>query len=188
MKNKNKKRTYKKRNPYEPYFRESAVMSILTVIFSICLAVYGIAFRNSPLRVIAVIVIFLSIIFINHGIFILSVIEKIFKLYKDENVIFENVKEYFFTPLGRDDGGYLVRLVRTFYDEKLLVDIYKVTGKREDGKKLVLTEAMSCHKCGIIRKAINDGRSFNITYGKLSKIIISYNGKDDTSFILTKKL
>ena len=47
---------------------------------------------------------------------------------------------------------------------------------------------MSCHKCGIIRKAINDGRSFNITYGKLSKIIISYNGKDDTSFILTKKL
>jgi hypothetical protein len=81
MKNKNKKRTYKKRNPYEPYFRESAVMSILTVAFSVCLAVYAIEFRDSPLRVIAVIVIFLSIIFINHGIFILSVIEKIFKTF-----------------------------------------------------------------------------------------------------------
>ena len=175
----------KNNKQYIPYFKESiyqffSVSCALIIGIVVLIAVDVVNLMG--IVIIAIIVMSMDLV-LNHLVSILAIFDIMFKTNKTSVVHIKKIKVVIsFT--GKYDNA-----ITTLYPEEQRVDKYRLICITDDGKKLILRSVMSGKKRQIISDIVRkDGnKSFNITYGRFSHIIISYNGKDDLSKILTRR-
>lgn len=184
---------------YEPYYEESLYALSISIPIYILIFIVLILLKQEVLLIIIFLpyIIFSELILI-HRISVFSFIEKQKELTVTKELTVLDIRQEI-SWTGKWESP-----LRKIYSKEMKVDRYKIICVDSEGKKYILRSAMSGKRWQIFsdamfiwekrrkgvtatnRKCTRNYPVLNITYGKLSRVILYYNGKDDLSYMLNR--
>lgn len=168
---------------YEPYYKEAFYLFrnriiIMSILFLL------VAFFARPVLPIFAYYPLLEIVF--NRVVLLSFVEQHTKKYASETVTMTELCYELYGP-----GPQGASVIDKLYPQNLNYGKYRIKGITEKGKKVKLRCAVSSSNGQILEDNINQkdgGWKRKITYGKYTKVIVSYDDKDNEAHILTYRL
>lgn len=172
-----------KKEAYEPYFREKLHIFSLELIGISILMLLCAIFMKIMLPFFIAFIIVIEII--HYRIIILSIIEQ-----KTNKYISDELKMIKISEIAIGEGKFGEDILYKFYPEKLAFGKYNIKCITDKEKTIRLRCAVSGNNWTIIHDNIkkNNGWKRKVTYGQYTKIIISYDDKDDEAHVLTHRL
>lgn len=172
-----------KKEAYEPYFREKLhIFSLELIGISVLMLICAI-FMKMMLPYFAAFIFIIEVV--HYRIIILSIIEQ-----KTNKYISDELKMIKISEIAIGEGKFGEDILYKFYPEKLAFGKYNIKCITDKEKKIRLRCAVSGNNWTIIHDNIekNKGWKRKVTYGQYTKIIISYDDKDDEAHALTHRL
>ena len=167
----------------EPYKKESLYnLPIDLIAFPIIIIITLILF---PIVLIEEIPLIILVLLANYRITILGMIEQKKDNYIQDRITMIKIKDEY-----TNSSKYVSSVIPKLYPENKHYGRYKIICRTKDGKRLKLRSAVSGNNWKILYDNINKegGWERTVTYGKYSKIIVSYDDKDDEAHVLTHRL
>jgi hypothetical protein len=177
------------KSKYSPFYREAlyclvsdvVALIVACIVFLLC-TIQGV----DPQLLLIVPVIFLICIFVNYRLAILAVIEKRFNLYTTFQINIEKVSdEYMLSSRWRYKSAF-----HCIYPKELHVGRYRLSCRKDDGKKVRLWCVLDGKQWEMLNRICHGKQPLEIkvTYGSLSHIVVSYDGKDSLSRYLNRMI
>ncbi len=176
---------------YEPFRRETwhcLRCDLLPIFFIVALVIYNPERHPAAKWMIgAIIVGLLAEISIRYSITILSRVEINGRLFETKPVVLEKIIEQ--GSSGEYNRKYSSIIYRV-YPKEACYGRYIILCRTEDGKRIKLRCAVSGKNRQLITTQIWNGPGWKrtVTYGRLSRVILWYNDKDDLSYVLNHRL
>lgn len=168
---------------YSPYYEE--MYHCLLIDIPILLIGFLLMFiLNAPLVLYAFIGVLFGVeIFLNYKLPILSLFERKFSMYSTESFDLIRLADEW------SASGHLGSVMTSLYPDKMRVCRYKILSLNSQRKKFKLRCVMSAKKSQILSDKILREKSLKatITYGRLTRIVIKYEDKDEWAKILNLK-
>ena len=168
---------------YEPYYKEAFRESIVGFFGTGILMFIAAVTTGAYSQCLLAFFILYSVLFIILNLtVILGIIEQIGGSYVSKKIIIKKISEVSINPNAISNVGNI-------YPELLCFGKYRVICVTEDGYKIRLRCAISADNCQLISDSIEKygGWKRAVTYGKFSKIIISYDDQDEEALILNRR-
>lgn len=177
------------RSKYSPFYREAIYCLVsdlvVSVVASIVLLLFNIQ-NIAPQLLLIIPTFFLICIFLNYRLAILAIIEKRFNRYVTSEIKIEKISnEYMLSSRWRYKSAF-----QCIYPEKLYAGRYHLSCQNAAGKKVKLWCVLDGKQWEMLNKICCEKQfsEIKVTYGSLSSIIVSFDGKDSFSRNLNRKI
>ena len=174
---------------YSPFYREAIYCLVSDLVVSIvaCIVLLLFNIQNiAPQLLLIIPTFFLICIFLNYRLAILAIIEKRFNRYVTSEIKIEKISsEYMLSSRWRYKSAF-----QCIYPEKLYVGRYHLSCQNAAGKKVKLWCVLDGKQWEMLNKICCEKKfsKIKVTYGSLSNIIVSFDGKDSFSRNLNRKI
>ena len=166
---------------YEPYFKEALFCLWLDIIIALIISVFLIMTKVTFLLWI-IPIFFVFELFVNFRIAVLAIFERRKSRYATKNV--------YITDLHIEDSasGHWGSILPRLYPSNLQIERYRLTCTGSDGEKIMLRCAMSTAKRKILNKFLGKNCMLKVTYGRMSKIVVKYDGAESDMYRLNQRV
>ena len=158
-------------NAYEPYFKEALFCLWFDIIIELIISAFLVLIKVAFLLWI-IPIFFVFELFANFRIAVLAIIERRKSRYA--------IKDVYITDLHIEDSasGHWGSILPRLYPPNLQIERYRLTCTGPDGKKIMLRCAMSTSKRRILNKFLGKNCILKVTYGRMSKIVVKFDGAE----------